>query len=59
MRAESGEMCELLHTSNHHYFDGNNNGVYISVGQVPVYLVRMLQRTLPAGFIAAVPSNAH
>src|SRR6516225_8065025 len=32
---------------------------YISVGQVPVYLVRMLQRTLPAGFIAAVPSNAH
>jgi hypothetical protein len=27
MRAESGEMCELLHTSNHHYFDGNNNGV--------------------------------
>jgi hypothetical protein len=19
-------MCELLHTSNHHYFDGNNKG---------------------------------
>src|SRR6516164_2329162 len=26
VRAESGEMCELLHTSNHRYFDGNNKG---------------------------------
>jgi hypothetical protein len=23
-KAESGEMCELPRTSNHHYFDGNN-----------------------------------
>ena len=26
VRAESGETCELLHTSNHHSFDGNNKG---------------------------------
>src|SRR5262249_11724480 len=26
VRAESEKMCELLHTSNHRYFDGNNKG---------------------------------
>src|SRR5262245_46424889 len=30
VRAESGEMCELLHTSNHRYFDGNNKGPLLS-----------------------------
>jgi hypothetical protein len=26
LEGESGEMCDLLHTSNHHYFDGDNKG---------------------------------
>src|SRR5262245_45996073 len=26
VRAKSAEMCDLLHTSNHRYFDGNNKG---------------------------------
>jgi hypothetical protein len=24
LEGESGEMCDLMHTSNHHYFDGDN-----------------------------------
>src|SRR5262245_58007303 len=27
-------MCELLHTSNHRYFDGNNKGSLLSVPRV-------------------------
>src|SRR5215831_6744062 len=27
-------MCELLHTSNHRYFDGNNNGSLLSAPRV-------------------------
>jgi hypothetical protein len=26
LESESGEMCDFLHTSNHHYFDGDNKG---------------------------------
>src|SRR5262249_60342077 len=57
VRAESGETCELLHTSNHHYFDGNNNGVLYQCRASPCLFSPHV--ALPAGFIAAVPSNAH
>src|SRR5258708_29753831 len=28
-------MCELLHTKNHHYFDGNNKGPLYQCAQTP------------------------
>ena len=35
-----GGMCELLHTSNHRYFDGNNKGPLLSA-RVPFLIGRL------------------
>src|SRR5262244_2313929 len=45
-------MCELLHTSNHHYFDGNNKGVLYQCRASPCLVSPHVAAYPPAGFIA-------
>jgi hypothetical protein len=37
LERKPGERCELLHTSNHHFFDGNNKGP-LGISPLPFYL---------------------
>src|SRR5262245_45292823 len=43
-------MCELLHTSNHHYFDGNNKGPLYQCVQTPT----AIRPPIPGGVMGSL-----